>query len=50
MFGGLKFGLRPSVRTVRTSMDSDFREVVYGSNSLELYTKIKYGLRIMHVN
>ena len=22
---------------------------VYGSNSLKLYTKIRYGLRIMHV-
>ena len=33
---------------VRTSMDSDFSEV-YRSNSLKLYTKIRYGLRIMHV-
>ena len=37
-------------------MDSDFSEVIgpiyiyiYGSNSLKLYTKIRYGLRIMHV-
>ena len=29
-------------------MDSDFSEG-YGLNSLKLYTKIKYGLRIMHV-
>ena len=29
-------------------MDSDFSEV-YRSNSLKLYTKIRYGLRIMHV-
>ena len=45
--------LRPAGRPfgstyVRTSVDSDFLEV-YGSNSLELYTKIRYGLRIMHV-
>ena len=33
---------------VRTSVDSDFSEV-YGSNSLKLYTKIRYDLRIMHV-
>ena len=33
---------------VRTSVDSDFSEG-YGLNSLKLYTKIKYGLRIMHV-
>ena len=39
----------PSVRpSVRTSVDSDLSEV-YGSNSLKLYTKIRYGLRIMHV-
>ena len=29
-------------------MDSDFSKV-YGSNSLKLYTKIRYCLRIMHV-
>ena len=41
--------IRPSVSTsVRRSVDSDFSEV-YGSNSLKLYTKIRYGLRIMHV-
>ena len=41
--------VRPSIHTyVCTSMDSDFSEV-YESNSLKLYTKIKYGLRIMHV-
>ena len=33
---------------VRTSVDSDLSEV-YGSNSLKLYTKIRYGLRLMHV-
>ena len=33
---------------VRTYVDSDFSEV-YGSNSLKLYAKIRYGLRIMHV-
>ena len=39
----------PSVRTdVRTSVDSNF-SAVYGSNSLKLYTKIRYGLRIMYV-
>ena len=38
-----------TVRTyVRTSVDSDFSEG-YGLNSLKLYTKIRYGLRIMHV-
>ena len=40
--------VRTSVRPyVRTSVDSDFSEV-YGSNSLKLYAKIRYGLRIMH--
>ena len=34
--------------SVRTSVDSDYSEV-YGSNSLKLYAKIRYGLRIMHV-
>ena len=29
-------------------MDSDFSEV-YGSNSLKLYAKIRYGLRIKHI-
>ena len=29
-------------------MDSDFSEV-YGSNSLKLYAKIRYGLKIMHI-
>ena len=33
------------IRTLRTSVDSDFSEVS-GSNR---YTKIRYGLRIMHV-
>ena len=37
--------VRPSVHA---SVDSDFSEV-YGSNSLNLYTKIRYGPRIMHV-
>ena len=32
-----------------TCVDSDFL-VVYGSNSLKLYIKIRYGMRIMHVN
>ena len=41
--------VRTSIRPyVRTSVDSDFSEV-YGSNNLKLYTKIRYGLRIMHV-
>ena len=34
--------------SVCTSIDSDFSEV-YGSNSLKLYAKIRYGLRIVHV-
>ena len=34
--------------SVHTSMDSDFSEV-YGPNSLKLYKKIRYGLRIMQV-
>ena len=39
----------PYVRlSVHTSVGSDFSEV-YGSNSLKLYTKIRYGQRIMHV-
>ena len=39
---------RTYVRT-HTSVDSDFSEV-YGSNySLKLYTKIRNGLRIVHV-
>ena len=46
--GGFCFDLRPSGRTVRTSVDSDFSEV-FGSTSLKLYTEIRYGLRIMHV-
>ena len=33
--------------SVRTSVERDSSEV-YGSNSLRLYTKIRYGLRIMH--
>ena len=50
---GRRTYVRPSVRTsgrtyVCTSVDSDFSDV-YGSNSLKLYTKIRYGLRIMHV-
>ena len=41
--------MAPYVRTyICTSVDSDFSDV-YGSNSLKLYTKIRYGLRIMHV-
>ena len=60
--GSIHMYVRPSVHTyvrtyvrtyvvrtyVRTSLDSDFSEV-YRSNSLKLYAKIRYGLRIMFV-
>ena len=46
-WGLARIGLRTSVDSGCTSVDSDFSEV-YGSNRLKLYTKIRYGLSIMH--